>query len=137
VGSLVYARVSLAHKDMEPELECFNAQTRKSEGFGELKSGFQVSCSLNTARECVTCIQIHARASTSNVRARLLDPAHFLLPLLGSRFPLEVAIGINGRVWCKTPEVRKTIAVVRCIEAVDEQGLDQAATVKLLNTMES
>jgi len=136
VGSLVYARVSLAHKDMEPELECFDAQTRKAEGFGELKSGFQVSCSLNTAQECVTCIQNHSKVSTTNLKRRLLDPAHFLLPLLGSRFTLDVAIGINGRVWFKTPDVRQTIAVARCIEAVDEQGLDQAAIIKFLNTME-
>jgi len=66
----------------------------------------------------------------------LLDPAHFLLPLLGSRFPLEVAIGINGRVWFKTPDVRQTIAVAKCIEAVDEEELDQSATVEFLNTME-
>lgn len=54
VGSLVYARVSLAHKDMEPELECFDAQTRKSEGYGELKGGFLVKCSLKMCRECVS-----------------------------------------------------------------------------------
>jgi exosome complex component RRP40 len=53
VGCLVYARVSLAHKDMEPELECFDAQTRKSEGFGELKGGFVVRCSLKMCREYV------------------------------------------------------------------------------------
>jgi len=70
------------------------------------------------------------------MKGRLLDPVHFLLPLLGSRFQLEVAIGVNGRVWFKTPEVRQTIAVARCIEAVDEQDLDQAATVKFLNTIE-
>lgn len=50
VGSLLYARVSLAHKDMEPELECFDAQTRKAEGFGELKGGFVVHCSLKMCR---------------------------------------------------------------------------------------
>ena len=50
VGSLLYARVSLAHKDMEPELECFDAQTRKAEGFGELKGGFLVHCSLKMCR---------------------------------------------------------------------------------------
>jgi Exosome complex component RRP40, S1 domain len=47
---LVYARVSLAHKDMEPELECFDAQSRKSEGFGELKGGFMATCSLGMCR---------------------------------------------------------------------------------------
>lgn len=56
VGSLVYARVSLAHKDMEPELECFDAQTRKSEGFGELKGGFLVRCSLKLCRESVSFV---------------------------------------------------------------------------------
>ena len=53
VGAVVYARVSLAHKDMEPELECFDAQTRRAEGFGELKSGFVVRCSLLMCRRCV------------------------------------------------------------------------------------
>jgi exosome complex RNA-binding protein Rrp4 len=56
VNSLVYARVSLAHKDMEPELECFDAQTRKAEGFGELKEGFLVRCSLKMSRKCVSSI---------------------------------------------------------------------------------
>ena len=78
----------------------------------------------------------HTKVSLSNFNGRLLDPAHFLLPLLGSRFTLDVAIGINGRVWFKTPDVRQTIAVARCIEAVDEQGLDQAAIVKFMSTME-
>jgi exosome complex component RRP40 len=50
VGALVYARVSLAHKDMEPELECFDAQTHKAEGFGELSGGFVVQCSLRMSR---------------------------------------------------------------------------------------
>ncbi|EGN98290.1 hypothetical protein SERLA73DRAFT_91563 [Serpula lacrymans var. lacrymans S7.3] len=103
VGSLVYARVSLAHKDMEPELECFDAQSRKSEGFGELKGGFVVSCSLRMSRI-------------------LLDPKHFLLPLLGARFPLEAAVGVNGKVWISTKDPRQTIAVLRCIKAVDPDG---------------
>ena len=51
VNSLVFARVSLAHKDMEPELECFDAQTRKAEGYGELKGGFLVRCSLKMSRK--------------------------------------------------------------------------------------
>jgi len=103
VGCLVYARVSLAHKDMEPELECFDAQTRKSEGFGELKGGFVVRCSLKMCRD-------------------LLDPEHFLLPLLGGRFPFESAVGLNGRVWVCAKEIRQTISMARCIEAVDPDG---------------
>lgn len=50
VGSLVYARVSLANRDMEPEVECIDPTTHKADGFGELKSGFIVKCSLGFAR---------------------------------------------------------------------------------------
>lgn len=67
---------------------------------------------------------------------RLLDPKHFLLPLLGSTFPLEAAVGMNGRVWVSTKDVKHTIAFARCIEAVDPDGggMDEAAVKKLLNT---
>ncbi|TEB22756.1 hypothetical protein FA13DRAFT_1694959 [Coprinellus micaceus] len=119
VGSLVYARVSLAHKDMEPELECFDAQTRKSEGYGELKGGFIIRCSLKMCRN-------------------LLDPKHFLLPLLGSKFPLESAIGMNGRVWISAKEPRQIIAIARCIEATDPDGggMDAEGVKALLDTLE-
>ncbi|KAF8442933.1 hypothetical protein L210DRAFT_862064 [Boletus edulis BED1] len=119
VGALVYARVSLAHKDMEPELECFDAQTHKAEGFGELSGGFVMQCSLRMSR-------------------LLLDPKHFLLPFLGSRFPLEVAVGMNGRTWISAKGVKQTIAVVRCIEAVDPDGagMEEGDVKKLFNRLE-
>ncbi|KAG6377080.1 hypothetical protein JVT61DRAFT_1131 [Boletus reticuloceps] len=119
VGALVYARVSLAHKDMEPELECFDAQTHKAEGFGELSGGFVMQCSLRMSR-------------------LLLDPKHFLLPFLGSRFPLEVAVGMNGRTWISAKGVKQTIAVVRCIEAVDPDGagMEEGDLKKLFNRLE-
>ncbi|KAG5648364.1 hypothetical protein DXG03_004936 [Asterophora parasitica] len=119
VGCLVYARVSLAHKDMEPELECFDAQTRKSEGFGEVKGGFLVRCSLKMCRD-------------------LLDSKHFLLPLLGARFPLEAAVGMNGRVWVSAKESKQVIAISRCIEAVDPDGggIDEEGLKALLATLD-
>ncbi|KZS97362.1 hypothetical protein SISNIDRAFT_406449 [Sistotremastrum niveocremeum HHB9708] len=103
VGSLVFARVSLAHKDMEPELECFDSQTHKAGDFGELKGGFMVKCSLILCRW-------------------LLDPEYYLLKLIGARFPLEVVVGVNGRVWISTSEPKQTIAIARCIEAADPEG---------------
>ncbi|KAG6816040.1 hypothetical protein H0H87_009106 [Tephrocybe sp. NHM501043] len=119
IGCLVYARVSLAHKDMEPELECFDAQTRKAEGFGEVRGGFLVRCSLRMCRD-------------------LLDSKHFLLPLLGARFPLEAAVGINGRVWVNAKEQKHIITISRCIEAVDPDGggLDEAGVKALLGSLD-
>ncbi|KAF5385653.1 hypothetical protein D9757_005565 [Collybiopsis confluens] len=119
IGSLVYARVSLAHKDMEPELECFDAQTRKAEGFGELKSGFLVRCSLRMCRQ-------------------LLDPNHFLLPLLGSLLPLEIAVGLNGRVWVNSQDAKRIIAITQAIEAADPDGsgMDKTGITTLLEGLD-
>ncbi|KAG9051684.1 exosome non-catalytic core subunit rrp40 [Tulasnella sp. UAMH 9824] len=117
VGSIVYARVSLAHKDMEPELECFDANTRKADGFGELKEGFMVQCSLRLCR-------------------RLFDQSYFLLPTLGAKFQMEIVLGLNGRIWIKTAEPKATIAIARCIEAVDTLSYGQEEVEALINTMD-
>ncbi|KAG8775521.1 exosome non-catalytic core subunit rrp40 [Ceratobasidium sp. 428] len=114
VGSVVYARVSLAHKDMEPELECFDASTRKADGFGELKGGFVVTCNLATCRS-------------------LLDRNHYLLPLIGARVPLEIAIGVNGRVWVSSDTPYNTILVSRCIQSLDERDAGEAVMRSFIN----
>lgn len=136
INALVYARVSLAHKDMEPELECFDAQTRKTEGFGELKGGFLVRCSLKMSRKCVI-LSITTALAHREYRS-LLDPNYFFLPLLGSRFPLDAAVGTNGRVWISAKEVKQTIAAARCIEAADPDGggMDQNALKKFIGTLD-
>ncbi|KAF8333432.1 uncharacterized protein EI90DRAFT_3280372 [Cantharellus anzutake] len=100
VGMLVYARVSLAHRDMDPELQCFHPSTHKADGYGELKEGLMVSCSLGLARS-------------------LLLGGNPLLPRIGSQFPFEIAIGINGRVWLKGSNVLKTAVLARAIEWAD------------------
>jgi exosome complex component RRP40 len=67
-----------------------------------------------------------------------LDPNNFFLPLLGSRFHLDTAIGTNGRVWISAKEVKQTIAVARCIEAADPDGggMDQRGIEKFIKTLE-
>ena len=64
----------------------------------------------------------YLKQTDSDKAIRLLDQSYFLLPLLGSRFPLDAAIGMNGRVWVNSKEPRHVIAAVRCIERVDPEG---------------
>lgn len=52
----------------------------------------------------------------------LLDPIYFLLPMLGARFAVETAVGMNGRVWVNAKEARQIVAIAQCIEAVDPDG---------------
>ena len=74
----------------------------------------------------------------TNQPPRLLDPNNFLLPLLGAKIPLEVAVGMNGRVWINSKETRHTIAISRCIEAADPdgEGMGEAEIKKFLGTLD-
>ncbi|KAF9182974.1 Exosome component 3 [Haplosporangium sp. Z 11] len=96
VGDLLYCRVSLANKDMEAELECFNPTTGKADGYGELKFGFVIKTSLGLAR-------------------RLLDPKSLILRLLGKHIPFETAIGMNGKVWVNSGSTKHTILICNAI----------------------
>ena len=95
VGSLIYARVLVANKDMSPELVCYHANT-KAEGFGELAGGYVFQCSMGLARS-------------------LLLGTNPVLPYLGQLFPYETAVGVNGRVWVKSDNPRHTILLSNCI----------------------
>ncbi len=68
----------------------------------------------------------------------LLNQNYFLLPLLGSRFPLDTAVGTNGRVWINAKEVKQTIIAARCIEAADPDGggMDQNAIKRFIGTLD-
>ncbi|KAI9494243.1 hypothetical protein BDB00DRAFT_787288 [Zychaea mexicana] len=104
--SLVYCRVAMANRDMEAELECVNPATGKADGFGELKSGHVIKCSLGLCR-------------------RLLDPNTPILALLGEHFPFELAVGMNGRVWIHSNSVKDTIMLANAIQNSEYLDADE------------
>jgi len=53
VGDLVYARLLVANKDMEPELVCIDSDGRSS-GYGVLRGGFMIHTTTSLARKYVT-----------------------------------------------------------------------------------
>ncbi len=105
VGDVVYARVSLADKNLEPELECFNSN-QKSDGFGILTGGFIFSCS-----------PIHCR--------KLIASDAPILQVLGSRFPYETAVGVNGFVWIKSNDVATTLFIAHAIQTSEHLNREQ------------
>ena len=88
VGALVYARVVVANKDMDPEISCAAPPgvssrdwvTRESL-FGELLGGYSFDC------------------PSGLCRAMAADAPCPLLEALGAVAAFEVAVGVNGRVW--------------------------------------
>lgn len=121
-GTLVYARVSLAAKHLDTELECVDPTTGKSEGLGPLVGGMVFSVSLLMARRLLI-------ASTEKSGLAVLDA-------LGEEgLSFETAVGRNGRLWVNSDNTRTVVLVGRAITATDAQNLDvqqQRALVKKL-----
>eukprot|EP00019_Armaparvus_languidus_P001679 CAMPEP_0168605084 /NCGR_PEP_ID=MMETSP0420-20121227/15722_1 /TAXON_ID=498008 /ORGANISM="Pessonella sp." /LENGTH=162 /DNA_ID=CAMNT_0008644405 /DNA_START=164 /DNA_END=652 /DNA_ORIENTATION=+ len=94
-GDLVYARVVIANKDMDPELLCYSSRN-KSDGFGPLTDGYMLKCSIRLAN-------------------LLLQKECYIFQRLSGHFPFDVAIGHNGRVHIKTTKISQTIIVAQAI----------------------
>ncbi|KIH87426.1 exosome complex component RRP40 [Sporothrix brasiliensis 5110] len=121
-GTLVYARVSLAAKHLDTELECVDPTTGKSEGLGPLVGGMVFPVSLLMARRLLM-----ASAEKAGVA---------VLAALGEEgLSFETAVGRNGRLWVNSESTRTVVLVGRAITATDAQNLDvqqQRALVKKL-----
>merc|ERR1712029_211404 len=108
VGDVVYAKLIVASKDMEPELVCVDGYGKKA-GMGVLEDGGYVfSVSLNTVR-------------------KLLSKECVLLQTLGKQIPFEIAVGTNGRIWIRGKSVSDTICIANAIE-VSEHMSNQEIT---------
>ena len=103
-GRLVYARVTFASPDAEPEIECVHAKSGKAAGYGELVGGYVVSCSPFFAR-------------------RLLEENEAkpgILHALGKKqLAFETAIGANGQVWISSESITTVITVARVIKEAE------------------
>lgn len=95
VGDVIYAKMLVASKDMEPELVCVDSHGKKGR-LGVLTDGFVFKCSLNLIR-------------------KILNPNCPLLASLKNEWPFELAAGMNGRIWIKAKTMRETIAVGNAI----------------------
>ncbi|KAJ1952024.1 exosome non-catalytic core subunit rrp40 [Linderina pennispora] len=114
VGTVVYGRVVVANPVMDPEIECYNSNTGKAEGYGELSSGFVFQCSLGLAR-------------------RLMDAQAPVLNALGDEVPFEAAVGLNGRVWVHAETPAATILVTNAIR--NSEFLDARQTKQMVKEL--
>jgi len=97
VGSLVYSRVIVANKDMDPELVCLSLPpVHPPDMFGPLNSGYMFKCSTGLAKS-------------------LMSTQCPVLAYLGKRIPFEICVGINGRVWVNSGSVSNTILITNAI----------------------
>ncbi|XP_013197437.2 exosome complex component RRP40 [Amyelois transitella] len=105
IGDVVYAKMLVASKDMEPELVCVDSTGKKGR-MGVLCDGFVFKCSLNLVR-------------------KILNPNCPLLNSLKNEWPFEIAAGMNGRIWIKASSMRETIAVGNAILGCEYMSDDE------------
>lgn len=102
IGDLVYARISIANKDLEPELVCLDTENRP-EGFGELKDGMLFHC-------------------PSSLSRRLQRADNRVLETLGKHFAFESIVGANGRFVLNASKPTDVIKLANII--LDSQAHD-------------
>ncbi|QPG94616.1 hypothetical protein C2857_006550 [Epichloe festucae Fl1] len=119
-GALVYARVSMANKHMDAEVECFNSSTGKADGMGPLTGGMLFNISLGMSR------RLMMPKSVQEGKIVVLEE----LGALGLHF--ETATGRNGRFWVDSESTKTVIAVGRAIQDTDEKLLDTEDQRKLV-----
>ncbi len=96
VGSVVYARVLVANKDMEPELVCIDSDN-KGDGFGEIRPGgllTRCSCSLSQALQKANCQ---------------------ILEHIGKHLAYEIIVGANGRFIVNADKMQEVVAITNAI----------------------
>lgn len=125
IGDLVYARVSSAEPELECEIECIDPVTGKDAGFGLLQDGMIVDVTLQFARTL------------------LFDNDNPLLLIFAKLTKFEIAIGLNGKIWFNTPDVRNTLAIYSSIEKCNEsrdskeyESIVKSIFKKIVNTVE-
>lgn len=125
-GALVYARVSVTDRYMDPEIECVHPTTGKADGMGPLKGGMLFDVSLGMARRLM--------APRMKEQGGLV-----LMELLAENIPFEIAVGRNGRLWVDAgggkSGIRGTLAVGRAVVEADKKGLDLDGQRKLVNSI--
>ncbi|GJQ80930.1 putative RNA binding protein [Trypoxylus dichotomus] len=103
IGDAVYAKLLSAHREMEPELVCID-KYYKAGNLGPLPSdGFIITV-------------------LPSFVYRLLNVEHALLRTLGKKFPFEIAIGMNGKIWFNTKNTKDSMTLMNCLLAAEHQS---------------
>jgi exosome complex component RRP40 len=105
-GDLVYCRVDMADRDLQPTVTCMDGAGRGA-GFGLLSGGYVLEC------------------STAYSRILVAKPPPPVLAALGRSLQFELAVGVNGRVWIAAPTQQATIVVAQVLEECEREPREE------------
>lgn len=101
IGDIIYGKLIVANKDYESELVCVDSMGKKGK-LGVLHGGFVFNCSINLVRKIL------------NDNCPLLKSIEREMQI-----PMEIVIGMNGKIWIKTKNVKDCIAIGNAILATE------------------
>lgn len=136
-GALVYARVALADRHMDPELECVvGAAGGRAEGLGPITGpGCAFDVSLGFARRL---LMARSREEGGIGVLEMLAGEDDELATQGGGgggLAFETAVGRNGRVWVGSEDPRTVVIVGRALQETDRRGLDLDGQRKLVRRL--
>merc|ERR1719379_24486 len=102
-GSIVYAQVIMAHKDLGVEVSCVDPEERKDWATYELYWG-ELRPSPGAAV-----------LEVSLTHAQNLMEDGTMLAQIGKALPFEIAIGHNGRIWVRAESPRVAVLLLNAI----------------------
>ncbi|CAG8504605.1 2741_t:CDS:2 [Diversispora eburnea] len=112
IGDLLYARISLANRDIDPEIDCKNPSTNKADVvYGELKKGFILKCSL---RYCRRLFSLETKI------IEILDKK-----LAQKNIETHIAIGLNGRIWFYTEKIKHAVVFYNVLKRAETMSDDE------------
>ncbi|XP_038625628.1 exosome complex component RRP40 [Tachyglossus aculeatus] len=106
VGDLIYGQFIVANKDMEPEIACISSGG-KGNGMGVIgQDGLLIKASLGLIR-------------------KLLTPGCEIIQEMSKLYPMEIVIGMNGRIWVKARTTQQTLILANILEACEFMTTDE------------
>ena len=89
---------------------------------GELKGGMVFDISLGMARRLLMSKQKESGGIA-------------VLEEIAEKFPFEIAVGRNGRIWVNSGGVKEILIIGRAIQETDKERLDLSGQKKLLKKL--
>lgn len=124
IGTVIFARVSIAHPELDTELTCFDPSGKVPvELFGQLADS-ENTLMKSEASKANKCSKTSLLLRTScNYSRKLQNPSkESPLAIIGKYFAFEIASGANGRIFIESENVRELAAISQIISKIDVEN---------------
>jgi len=124
IGTLIFARVSMAHPELDPELACFDPSGKiPAELFGQLGENENLLTTDHSKAKTSSKFALLFRTSC-NYSRKLQNPCkESPLSIIGRYFAFEIAAGANGRIFLESDNAREAAVISQFVSRMGDEIL--------------